>query len=67
MSETWKSANERMACVDCGESGAQPYTTVYGRHVRVCSRCLHRWESFGLRSREPMYEEPRAPQIGGTP
>lgn len=60
--ETWKSANERMACLDCGESGAHPYTTTRGanpgRAVRVCHRCVHRWVEFGLVERAPMYEEP---------
>jgi hypothetical protein len=62
MGETWASANRRMSCLDCGESGAQPYTTTQGenpgRHVRVCHRCIDRWVKFGLVTREPMYEEP---------
>jgi hypothetical protein len=62
MSETWKTANLRMACLDCGESSAQPYVTTKGenpgRAVRVCHRCFDRWGAFGLRPRDPMYEEP---------
>lgn len=61
MSESWKSANERMACLDCGQSGAHPYTTTTGanpgRAVRVCRQCLHRWGEFGLRTRAPIHEE----------
>lgn len=62
MGESWTSANARMSCLDCGESGAHPYTTTkgenHGRPVRVCHKCLHRWEWLGLKPREPMYEEP---------
>ena len=65
MPESWKKANERMSCLDCGESGAEPYVTTKGknpgRNVRVCHKCVHRWEEFGLKPREPVYEEPRAP------
>ena len=61
MSELWKSANARMACLDCGESGAHPFVTTkgenQGRAVRVCRRCLHRWDEFGLRTRAPMFDE----------
>lgn len=61
MSESWASANRRMACLDCGESGAYPYVTTrganIGRFVRVCRKCLHRWGEYGLRSREPVHEE----------
>ena len=61
--KTWAAANARMACLDCGESGAHPYTTTKGKNpgrlVRVCHRCLDRWGDFGLRSRPPVYEEPR--------
>ena len=62
MGESWASANTRMACLYCGASGAQPYVTTTGanagRNVRVCIRCLHRWDEFGLRPRNPIYEEP---------
>lgn len=51
MSETWARANARMACLDCGESGAHPYVTTKGenpgRQVRVCTACMHRWEEWG--------------------
>lgn len=64
MAESWTSANKRMACLDCGESEAQPYVTTRGenpgRPVRVCHRCSHRWVEFGLKERPPMYEEPGA-------
>jgi ribosomal protein L33 len=69
MSENWKSANARMACLDCGESGAHAYTTTKGknpgRYVRVCRQCLDRWAEFGLQSRGPMYEEPGSLQKVG--
>lgn len=65
MGESWASANARMACFDCGESGAQPYTTTAGpnpgKHVRVCLQCVDRWEWLKLVSRERMFEEPKAP------
>jgi len=59
--ETWASANARMSCFDCGESGAHPYTTNAGpnpgKHVRVCRLCDHRWAWLDLRARDRMYEE----------
>lgn len=60
MSESWASANARMACLDCGESGAHPYTTRWGNHVRVCNACIHRWEDARLVPRDRMYDEPGA-------
>jgi len=67
MKETWKSANERMACLTCGESGAHPYTASLagnpGKPVRVCVRCLHSWEHMKLTPRAPMYEEPGAESV----
>lgn len=61
--ESWESANMRMACLDCGESGAAPYVTTKGENpgkpVRVCDKCIHRWEAFGLKDRPTMYEEPQ--------
>lgn len=59
MIESWASSNRRMACLDCGESGAQPYTTSHGKHVRVCNRCLGRWEWLRLVPRDRMFDEPR--------
>lgn len=54
--ETITSANRRMACYDCGESGATPVVTTKGenagRKIRVCLRCAHRWDEFGLRVRD---------------
>lgn len=62
--EAWASANARMSCLDCGASGAQPYTTTRGpspgKHVRVCRACVDRWAWLGLVSRYPMYDEPNA-------
>jgi hypothetical protein len=63
MGESWASANARMACFDCGESGAKPYTTSHGNHVRVCLRCIQRWECCRLVPREPMFDEPREDAI----
>lgn len=68
--ETWTSANKRMACLQCGESGAQPYQTTRGenpgRYVRVCARCAPEWVEFGLRERPPMYDEPAKPREDGA-
>lgn len=58
MGESWASANARMACMDCGESGADPYTTNLGKHVRICGRCLHGWEALQPRMRERLPCEP---------
>jgi hypothetical protein len=67
MSETWASANARMSCLDCGESGADPYTASEGRPVRVCRRCVHCWEWLRLVPRAPMYDEPGADAGKGVP
>lgn len=64
--ETWAQANRRMACIDCGKSGAQPYVTTKGanpgRNVRICDECSPRWVEYGLKERAPTYEEPGAVQ-----
>ncbi len=61
MSETRASANARMACLECGVSGAAPYVTTKGanpgRMVRVCDRDLPGWSEYGLRERKPIEGE----------
>jgi hypothetical protein len=61
--ESWSSANQRMACIQCGASDARPYVTQDGRAVRVCNECLGKWDDFRLMPREPMYEEPGAQRL----
>lgn len=61
--ETEREAGARMACHDCGESGADPWVTTKvenpGRLLRVCHRCVHRWVTWGLVSRDLLPHERR--------
>lgn len=57
MSEFVSAEDHRLACFDCGESGARLFVTTKGenpgRKIRVCPKCLRRWDDFGLKSRAP--------------
>lgn len=56
MGETNGQAAARMACLDCGNSGATAYTTTKGanpgRLVRICDACWGRWAEYGLKTRD---------------